>query len=304
MNYRLKRQSPIISVILPTHNRHRSLQVAIQSVIDQTVTDWELYVIDDGSTKETSETVKKFQDNRIKYCRQEHNERSVARNLGILRSTGKYVCFLDDDDYLEINHLQVYCDYLKQNNYPLEIVRTGFSVKENDKLTRLKLYEKNVDKHPVVHFSYDMCGIWSLCIPREFLEKHQFPSKFPHWQDSHLALRLLALYPFKQLKAWTYVYCQHNEMGSIGLFKGQNIESRVSLQVDAINDLFQNYNDLINPFLGENDRKRLVSEKMYRGARILRSEGKKSASWKMFFKAPFSFAMLPSAVKFVILPFK
>lgn len=296
----MKRQSPIISVILPTHNREHSLRIAIQSVIDQSVTNWELLVIDDGSEKETIQTVKKFQDNRIKYCRQEHNERSVARNLGISRSTGKYVCFLDDDDYLKTKHLQVFCDYLEQNNYPLEIVRTGFVIQENQHSTQTKLFEKSAKKHPVVHFSYEMCGIWSLCIPRQFLEKHQFPEEFPHWQDTHLALRLLALYPFKQLKAWTYVYCHHDKMGSIELFKGSNVESRVKLQVDAINDLFSNYHHVIHPLLKEPDRKRLIAEKLYRGARILRTEKNFVASWKMFCSAPFSFAMLPSAIKFIL----
>lgn len=304
MLYCLKHQSPIFSIVIPTYNREQSLCVAIQSVLDQNVNDWELLVVDDGSTEETKLAVKKFQDNRIKYCRQEHNERSLARNLGILRSTGKYVCFLDDDDYLLKNHLHSYLEYLVLHDYPEEILRVGFLVKEKKNLTPSKLYSENLKKHPVFYFSVEMCGIWSLCIPRQFLSEHTFPPDFPHWQDSHLTLRLLSIYRFKQLNAWTYVYCQHDEMGSINLFKGQNIEIRVQLQVDAINDLFDHYGNIIQPYLKEKDRKRLIAEKVLRGAKLLRAERNNKAARRMFFKAPWSPTLIPSMLKFVLTSFR
>jgi len=300
----LKHQSPLFSIVIPTYNREQSLCVAIQSVIDQNVTDWELLVVDDGSTEETMRTVKKFQDNRIKYCRQEHNERSLARNLGISRSRGNYVCFLDDDDYLLENHLQLFSDYLSRHHYPEEILRVGFLVKENQDLTPSKLFSEKLKKHPVFYFSNEMCGIWSLCIPRQFLTDHTFPPDFPHWQDSHLALRLLSIYPFKQLNAWTYVYCQHDKMGSIDLFRGPNIETRVQLQVDAINDLFDNYAYIIQPFLKEKDRQRLIAEKMFRGARLYRSEGNQKAAWRMMCGAPLNLKTIPSILKFIFTSFK
>lgn len=296
----MKSQSPIFSIILPTHNREHSLQIAIQSVVDQNVTNWELLVVDDGSTDQTKETVKKFQDNRIKYCRQEHNERSLARNLGILRSTGQYVCFLDDDDYYKSNYLHLFHEYLTLHNYPAHILRTGFLVKENESLTPSSLYSENMGKHPVLYFSVEMCGIWSLCIPKQFLTEHNFPPQFPHWQDTHLALRLFALHPIKQLKAWTYVYCQHSQMGSIISFRGADIDTRVGLQVDAINDLFDHYHMLIGPYLKETDRKRLIAEKLYRGASLLKADGRHKAAWRMLLSAPLSPTLLPSFLKFIL----
>ena len=73
---------PVFSIILPTYNRAQLLPTAINSVIGQEYSNWELIVIDDGSTDNTQMVVKKIDDNRIKYYYQENQERSIARNNG------------------------------------------------------------------------------------------------------------------------------------------------------------------------------------------------------------------------------
>ena len=97
---------PFYSVIIPTYNRAKLISEAIKSVLEQTFKDWELIIVDDGSTDNTKETVQKFYDERIKYHYQENQERSAARNTGIDLATGDYLCFLDSDDYYLENHLQ------------------------------------------------------------------------------------------------------------------------------------------------------------------------------------------------------
>ena len=92
---------PIVSVILPTYNRADLLPRAIQSVISQTLTDWELIVVDDGSTDHTRDIVAAYSDSRIRYIWQENQERSVARNTGLRASHAACISFLDsDDEYL------------------------------------------------------------------------------------------------------------------------------------------------------------------------------------------------------------
>jgi glycosyltransferase involved in cell wall biosynthesis len=97
---------PKISVIIPTYNRADLVSRAIESVIDQTYQDWELLVVDDGSTDNTKEVVEKFvkKDSRIKYFLQSNQGASSARNFGIKNSRGDFVAFLDSDDlYLPDN---------------------------------------------------------------------------------------------------------------------------------------------------------------------------------------------------------
>ncbi len=88
---------PGVSVIIPTHNRGWVLEEAVDSVLSQEFTDFELIVVDDGSTDETAEILKAY-GSRISTHFQPHRGVSAARNAGIRKATGRYVAFLDSDD--------------------------------------------------------------------------------------------------------------------------------------------------------------------------------------------------------------
>jgi len=87
-----------VSVIIPTYNREACLERAIVSVLSQTYRNFELIVIDDGSTDNTSRIIHKYK-NKIRYFSQLHSGVSTARNLGLEKSEGTWVAFLDSDDY-------------------------------------------------------------------------------------------------------------------------------------------------------------------------------------------------------------
>jgi glycosyltransferase involved in cell wall biosynthesis len=89
---------PTVSVIIPTYNRARFIREAIESVVEQSFSDLELIVIDDGSTDETAEIVGAFNDKRLNFVRQENRGRSAARNRAIASARGRYIAFLDSDD--------------------------------------------------------------------------------------------------------------------------------------------------------------------------------------------------------------
>lgn len=87
----------LVSVIIPTYNRADLLIKAINSVLNQTVTDVEIIVVDDGSTDQTKEAVKAF-ENKVKFLRQDHNGPNAARNFALMEAKGEYIALLDDDD--------------------------------------------------------------------------------------------------------------------------------------------------------------------------------------------------------------
>lgn len=89
---------PKVSVIIAAYNYDRFLGEAIESVLHQTFEDWDLVVVDDGSTDSTSDVVGSFQDSRIRYVYQENRGHAGARNRGIQESSGVYIAFLDADD--------------------------------------------------------------------------------------------------------------------------------------------------------------------------------------------------------------
>ncbi|MCC5810381.1 MAG: glycosyltransferase, partial [Ectothiorhodospiraceae bacterium] len=91
--------NPLISVVTPTYNRADYLGEAIESVLAQTYQHFEMLVVDDGSTDQTPELMRRFaSDSRIRYFQQENQGQSVARNRGIEESKGEFICFLDSDN--------------------------------------------------------------------------------------------------------------------------------------------------------------------------------------------------------------
>ncbi len=103
-----KKDEPFISVIIPTYNRAKELERAVNSVLNQNYTNFDLWIIDDGSTDETSKVIEKFQSKTLKedsdfkpaihYIKTENQGVSAARNLGIRHSKGNWCAFLDSDD--------------------------------------------------------------------------------------------------------------------------------------------------------------------------------------------------------------
>ena len=91
---------PLVSVIMPAYNAEKYIGDSIQSVIEQTYSNWELLVVDDGSTDKTADRVRQFaaHDSRVKYFFQQNGRQAKARNTAIAQSSGTLLAFLDSDD--------------------------------------------------------------------------------------------------------------------------------------------------------------------------------------------------------------
>jgi glycosyltransferase involved in cell wall biosynthesis len=108
---------PLVSVIIPTYNRAKYLVEAVNSVLAQTFSDYEIIVVDDGSTDNTREVLQPLMsDTRIHYVYQENRGESAARNHGIYLAAGKYIAFLDSDDLFTPTKLEKQTAYL--NTHP------------------------------------------------------------------------------------------------------------------------------------------------------------------------------------------
>ena len=99
-------QHPFFSVIIPCFNRAAFLSEAITSVLGQTFADFELIIVDDGSTDATKNVAGSYNDDRIRYIAQEHAGVSAARNHGLRRAQAKYIAFLDSDDRFKPGKLE------------------------------------------------------------------------------------------------------------------------------------------------------------------------------------------------------
>ncbi|MCU0397127.1 MAG: glycosyltransferase [Cyclobacteriaceae bacterium] len=122
MNFDVK-----VSIILPTHNRAHLLPRAINSVLNQTYPNWELIIVDDGSTDNTKYIIDKFNDRRIKYIQLKSNVGAPeARNIGMVQAKGDFITFLDSDDEYYNNKVEKQLKLFRDSSIPnLGVVSCG-----------------------------------------------------------------------------------------------------------------------------------------------------------------------------------
>jgi len=114
----------LVSVIIPTYNRRNYIRESLDSVLAQDFYDFEVIVVDDGSTDGTEEEVRPYQD-RICYTRQENKGAGAARNVGIRKARGQYIAFMDSDDLSRPHHLKCLSSFLDRNPECAMVVGNG-----------------------------------------------------------------------------------------------------------------------------------------------------------------------------------
>ena len=109
----------LVSIIMPSYNTADYIAESIQSVLEQSYTDWELIVVDDCSTDNTDEVIKPYlTDGRIKYFKNEKNSgAAVSRNHALREAKGKWIAFLDSDDLWMPDKLEKQIRYMEMNGY-------------------------------------------------------------------------------------------------------------------------------------------------------------------------------------------
>lgn len=181
----------------------------IKSVLEQTFSDWELIVVDDGSTDNTKEVVSAFTDARIQYIYQENAERSAARNNGIKHAKGQYICFLDSDDYYEANHLETLYRNIKNNNFPIALLFVhDFHYVNGEKIIPDVV---TIKRSPLMYFFTQPVIPARVCIHNEILETVQFDEDIVIVEDMILWVRIASQYPVIEIQENTIRYNLHED---------------------------------------------------------------------------------------------
>lgn len=166
-NSKMCENQPLVSIIMPVYNCEKYLSESIGSVIAQSYKNWELLIVDDGSTDESVSIIQSYveKDSRIRLYKNETGEHGpgVARNYGIERISGKYTYFIDADDWIEKDLLQDTITLAEKTD--ADIVPFGFIIEDNGKSIIKKL-------SPCGNFEYEdfqnianeiVRGTWSEC---------------------------------------------------------------------------------------------------------------------------------------------
>lgn len=168
-----------ISIIVPIYNASKYLKKCLDSLVNQTKKELEFILINDGSTDDSESIIKSYEDDRIKYFKRSNHGIGKTRNFGISKSTGKYIMFLDSDDYLKTDACEVLykriekekldvvvCDFYRVNSSVLEEKINDFkntSLKDNPKLLLdinlapwNKIYRNDLIKDDKIKFMEDL----------------------------------------------------------------------------------------------------------------------------------------------------
>jgi glycosyltransferase involved in cell wall biosynthesis len=192
---------PFFSVVIPLYNKETFIEETLKSVLNQSFQDFEVIIVDDGSTDESFERTNKFKDSRIKIYHQNNQGLSSARNTGIKNANSDFIAFLDADDLWLPHHLQqlynlinlypekgIYCNGYTQQKSNIVFQRANFNNLPQD----FRGIVPNFFKH-----SLQNCIAWisSICIPvKVFNSVGYFDTAFFSEQDTDLYIRIALKY--------------------------------------------------------------------------------------------------------------
>lgn len=186
-NHKPAASPPLVSVVISTFNRRRMLAETIDSVLIQTMQDFEIIIVDDGSTDDTAEFVQSLSDRRIRYVRQDNAGIAAARNRGTRESRGLYIAVQDDDDLMLPHRLE--SQLTAQENSP-SISFGTFVNFQDDTGEMVHMGVKPMDL-TTASWKGGAPGHSTWMVPREWMLKVPYDETLTSGVDNDLALRFL-----------------------------------------------------------------------------------------------------------------
>ncbi len=251
----------LFSVIIPTHNRAGIIGRAIESVLEQTYQNWELIIVDDGSTDNTREIVESYNDDRIRYFWKKNEERSIARNFGIDKAEGTYISFLDDDDYYLPEFLLTFHNSILENNIPVAAF-TCFEYTENNGVKTKNNIPVSLLNNPVRFLWEIQTSIRPFAIHKDILKNEKFKPECKYGQDFHLVIRIALKYKVFIIEEYLSVNKTHNEQGTQSKFK-RNYRLNAELSLMCINNLVNENSNHLKEHIAIRKINDLINHKIY-----------------------------------------
>ena len=167
-----------VSVIIPVYNVEKYIRQCLESVINQTLKDIEIIVVNDGTKDNSMKIVEEYlSDERIKIINKENGGLSSARNAGMREAQGKYIYFIDSDDFADKEVLSTL--YENSENEKMDIVFSNFSY-YNDKTKKEKRakfifpFKEKISKGYYYLYNGEEINVWNRLYKKDFLEKYNF----------------------------------------------------------------------------------------------------------------------------------
>jgi len=180
----------LISLIIPCYNAERSLEKCLTSVINQSYSNLEIIIIDDGSTDGTSKIYEYFQikDKRIKIFKQANSGVSKARNKGVKSATGEYICFVDSDDWVEPDYCSELYHLLVNENADISIIEASYEDEDgnivfNKPISQEKIFDGNRALILLLEDEEIQSHPWGKLYKAVFFKNVNFPENLKSFED-------------------------------------------------------------------------------------------------------------------------
>ena len=193
---------PYFSIVIPLYNKEKFIKNTLQSVLNQTFSDFEIIIINDGSTDQSEQMVSQFKDARIRYFTQKNEGAASARNFGIEKANANYIAFIDADDLWYDNHLETLKNIIEEfpdagiyaSRYELVYKNASTSVSEFNGLNAQ--YKGYVKDYFYSTQNNSLASTIVNVIPKEvFLEIGNFNTNISSGQDIDMWARIALKYP-------------------------------------------------------------------------------------------------------------
>ena len=207
---------PKVSVLMPVYNAEKYLHAAIDSILSQTFADWELIIINDGSTDKSEAIITGYSDDRINYVRNETNLGLIRTlNKGITLCKGKYIARMDADDISLPERLRKQVNFL-DNNPEYLMCGTNAAVIDNQNNKIGKIHNFTDNNFLKIHLLFSVPFVHpSTMIPREILEANPYNEMYKHVEDYELWCRISDQGKIANLKNDLFEYRWHDTNVSV-----------------------------------------------------------------------------------------
>ena len=191
---------PYFSVVIPVYNKEKFVAKTLKSVLDQTFTDFEIIIVNDGSTDKSEVKILEFKDSRIQYYSKKNEGVAVARNFGIEKATSDYICFIDADDFWFPNFLETMHRFISELPEQ-KIFAAAIEIETKNKTIPAHYSIPKKSDFEIVDFfdaSQKECILWtsSVCIHKSVFEKvGTFDTIIKHGEDTELWIRIGLQFP-------------------------------------------------------------------------------------------------------------
>ncbi|MCM1078825.1 MAG: glycosyltransferase family 2 protein [Bacteroidales bacterium] len=182
---------PTISIIIPLYNKEATVERSVMSVLNQSYKDIELIIVDDGSTDNSLDIVRKINDDRMSVYCQPNGGPGVARNTGVRNAHGDWIVFLDADDALLPDALEHFVN-LSTNNHGYDIFDCGRYIQTGENMTSCYHPLNGAVKNPYKEWFYGRIapGAGYTMFKRELLVKYPYDSAIRRYEDAEILIRM------------------------------------------------------------------------------------------------------------------